>query len=91
MCQEEVQRFLSGVGVEWSFNIERAHWLGGIFERIARSKKRCLKKLIGKVKLNYGELLTAVIETEIIINSRPLSYITQTLSRNLSHLSFPDI
>ena len=32
--------------------------------------------MIGRAKLNYDELLTAVTEVEIIINLRPLSYIS---------------
>ena len=38
--------------------------------------KRCLKKIIGKGHLNYDELLTAVTEVEMIINSRPLTYVS---------------
>ena len=73
MQNEEVQQHLSGVGVQWTFNIERAPWWGGIFERMM---KRCLKKIIGKARLSYDELLTAVTEVEMIINSRPLTYIS---------------
>ncbi len=38
--------------------------------------KRCLKKTIGKAKLSYDELVTAVTEAESILNSRPLSYVS---------------
>ncbi len=76
MDHEEVQRYLSGVGIEWSFNIERAPWWGGVFERMVKSTKRCLKKMIGQAKFSYDELLTAVTEVEMIVNSRPLSYVS---------------
>ena len=76
MEQEEVKQYLSGRGVDWSFNIERALWWGGFFERMVRMTKRCLKKMIGRAKLSYDELVTAVTEVEAVINSRPLSYIS---------------
>ena len=43
-----------------AFNIERAPWWGGFFERMVRMTKRCLKKMIGQAKLNYDEIVTAV-------------------------------
>ena len=72
---EEVQQYLAHISVEWSFNLAKAPWWGGIFERLIRSVKRCLRKVIGQAKFSYDELLTAVAEIESIINSQPLSYI----------------
>ena len=37
--------------------------------------KRCLKKIIGKARLSYDELLTAVTEVKGILNSRLLTYV----------------
>lgn len=76
MSHDDVQQYLTGVRVDWTFNLERAPWWGGIFERMVRSTKRCLKKMIGQARLTYDELLTAVTEVEVIINSRPLSFIS---------------
>ena len=72
----EVQEHLAGLGVEWRFNVERAPWWGGVFERMVRSTKRCLKKTIGRARLTYDELLTSLIEVEMVINSRPLTYVS---------------
>ena len=69
-----VERSLSRI--QWSFNIERAPWWGGIFERMVRSVKRCLRKTIGRGRLTLDELQTATAEVEMIVNSRPLSYVS---------------
>ena len=72
----EVQQYFAGLGMEWSFNLEKAPWRGGVFERMIKSVKCCLRKTIGRAKLRYDELLIALTEVEMIVNSRPLSYIS---------------
>ena len=62
--------------MKWTFNLKKAPWWGGIFERLVRSVKRCLKKTIGGATLTYEELLTVVVEVEMILNCRPLSYVS---------------
>ena len=56
--------------------MERAPWWGGIFERMVRSVKCCLRKTIGRGRLTLDELQTATAEVEMIVNSRPLSYVS---------------
>ena len=74
----KVQNYLSGVNVKWIFNIERAPWWGGFFECMVQLLKRCLRKMVGQAKLTYEEFLTSVTEVELILNSRPLTYMSAT-------------
>ena len=60
--------------IEWRFNLERAPWWGGFFERMVGCVKRCLKKVLGNARLTYDELLTVLTEVEATLNSRPLTY-----------------
>ena len=53
----------------------RAPWQGGVYERMVRSTKRCLKKVLRNASLSYEELETVIYEVECVINSRPLTYI----------------
>ena len=43
---------------------------------MVKSTKRCLRKVVGRANFSRDELLTAVVEIEAVINSRPLSYIS---------------
>ena len=72
----EVQGYFAGMHIQWSFNLEKAPWWGGIFERMIQSVKRCLRKTIGRGRLTMDELVTATTEVEVIVNSRPLSYLS---------------
>ena len=72
----EVQGYFSGIHIQWSFNLEKAPWWGGIFECMIKSVKLCLRKTTGRGKLTMDELVTATTEVEMIVNSRPLSYLS---------------
>ena len=63
-------------GPKWSFNLERAPWWGGMFERLVKSVKGVLRKTIGSARLTTDELSSVLAEVEQVINSRPLSYIS---------------
>ena len=85
----EVAKAFTQLQVKWKFNLEKAPWHGGLFERLIKSAKRCIKKTIGKSTLTYVELLTVITEVDAVLNSRPISYVsTEDLDEPLtpSHL-----
>ena len=72
----EVKSYLAGIGVQWTFNLPKAPWWGGVFERMVKAMKRCLRKSLGRARLTLDELTTALVEVEAVLNSRPLTYVS---------------
>ena len=71
-----VKKFLASKRTDWSFNMDRAPWLGGFFERLIQNTNRCVQKTLRNTKLNYDELHTVLVEVEGTLNSRPLTYVS---------------
>ncbi len=71
----ELAEFFTDKGITWKFIAERAAWRGGFWERLVRSVKTCLKRVLGKASLNLEVLTTMLAEVEAVLNSRPLSHI----------------
>ena len=47
----------------------------GLYERLIKGVKLCLKKNVGKSRLSYDELQTIASEIEGVLNSSPLTYL----------------
>ena len=71
----DLQAFVANKGTTWKFNIEKAPWYGGFFERLVQSVKRCLRKVLTNARLTFEEMLTVVKQVQNIINNRPLTYV----------------
>ena len=71
----EIQRELTSKGVRWEFIVEKAPWHGGFWELMIQSTKRCLKKSLGRISLDFEALRTLLVEIETTINNRPLTYV----------------
>ena len=44
--------------------------------RETREIYQCLRKVLGRSKFSYEELLTILAEIEMVLNSTPLTYVT---------------
>ncbi len=74
---KDLKKFNARLGIKWRFNLSKAAWWGGMFERMVRSTKRCLKKAIGLRKLSFEEFTTILTNVEAVINNRPLTYVEE--------------
>ena len=57
------------------FNLSRAPWWGRQFERMIGLVKSTLNKTIGNGLLRWKELQEVLLDVEITLNNRPLSYV----------------
>jgi hypothetical protein len=62
--------------IEWHFIVERAPWMGGIWERMVRSVKTALRSCLGQALVTRDELQLTIAGIEAQLNSRPLTHIS---------------
>ena len=75
MKEEKLQDFLAHQEIKWQFNLSRAPWWGGQFERMVGLVKQSFYKCIGRANLSWKELEEVLLDVEVTLNNRPLSYI----------------
>ncbi|GFS56475.1 integrase catalytic domain-containing protein [Trichonephila clavipes] len=66
--------------IKWKFNPPSAAWWGGFWERMIQMLKQILRKMLGRASLYYEELNTVLCECDYVINSRPLTYISEDVN-----------
>ena len=74
MKDEKTQDYLAHHNILWQFNLSRAPWWGGKFERLVGVVKQAFYKAIGQALLMFHELEEVVLDVEAV-NNRPLSYV----------------
>ena len=72
---EKIHRFLEQHHIQWNFNLSRAPWWGGQFERLIGLMKQAFYKTIGAASLSWDELTDVILDVEVQLNRRPLSYV----------------
>ncbi|XP_046863293.1 uncharacterized protein LOC124457043 [Xenia sp. Carnegie-2017] len=73
--EERLQGYLEEFDIKWQFNLFRAPWWGGQFERLIGIVKQAMYKAIGGANLKWEELCEVILDVEVQINRRPLSYV----------------
>ena len=63
---------------KWSFIAPRSPWRGGAWERMVRTVKTLIKRTVGKLCIPKSELDTLLAEVEFVINSRPITAVTDS-------------
>lgn len=70
---EELVSYLNSEHIDWHFIPPKSPHFGGLWESAVKSVKQHLKRVIGNLRLTYEEFETIVIQIEGILNSRPLT------------------
>lgn len=76
-CNEEISNNLSKDMIVWHFIPARTPNFGGIWEANIRCMKKHLNKIVGNACLTYEELSTVLSQIESILNSRPITPISE--------------
>ena len=77
---EKFHNFLSNENITWKFNLSKAPWWGGQFERLIGLTKQTLYRTIGKAHLKWEELEEVLLDIEVNLNNRPLTYIEDDIA-----------
>lgn len=79
MDDPQVMSTLAGRKCQWKFIPARAPWFGAIWERTIGIVKSALKKVLGRAMVTKRELQTVLMEIEMAVNDRPLTYTSASL------------
>ena len=72
-----VKKFMLRLGVQQKFTLPASPWWGGFYERLVRSVKMLLKKMLEKSLSSYEKLETVLLKIESVINGRPLAFLSE--------------
>lgn len=74
--EEKVQNFCAPKEIEWKFQPPSAPHFGGAWERLVQCTKKTLKAILADRVVSKEVLRTALVEAEGILNSRPITHVS---------------
>lgn len=78
--RERITRELAQKGTTWCFNPPSSSHMGGIFESLLKQVKRAMKTVINDQVMPEEIFHTVLVETEAVLNSRPLTSVSDDLN-----------
>ncbi|KAL0819980.1 hypothetical protein ABMA28_007977 [Loxostege sticticalis] len=72
---DKLREAVSERGIEWRYNPPASPHMGGAWERLVRSVKNALRATLHEKAPREEVLYTLLVEAELVINSRPLTYV----------------
>ena len=72
---EKLKDYLTAHKIQWRFNLAKSPWWGGIYERLICDLNKALYKSLRRCHLSFDNLETVIMDIEINMNNRPLTYV----------------
>ena len=66
--------------IKWQFNPPQSPWMGGCWESLIKTIKRCLYRILKNSITTVKTLTTVLYEVEYIVNNRPLLPISDDIN-----------
>ena len=79
LSHPRLHKYLNSRKMTWKFYVQRAPWMGGFIERMVGLYKSSIKRVMGRARLDYQEFVTLISELNGMLNSRPISYVYDTV------------
>ena len=78
-----MQEYLIKEEIQWKFNLIRAPWWDGQFERMVGLVKQFLYKTTGRANLSQNKFEEIVLDIEVTLNNRPLMYLEENIQMSV--------